>query len=154
VAIVLTKMDTCFNSPEAAKEALTDEVLKQEMMPMVNLLVQSRSVSSASIFPVSSYGFGNAEPHRTAVVEPDLDVDAACEEDHHWILRANAVVEPFNLPGLMIWSLLNSLSPFEINEKQKSDQVLIDLIQRLNEDFEYLDPWHVSLKNLFPRKQS
>lgn len=72
--------------PTNSQQLLTDDLLKHEFLPLVNLVLQSPKVGSAAIFPVSTYGFGNAEPHRCHAVEVEIEVDAACEEDVHWLL--------------------------------------------------------------------
>src|ERR1700722_2872406 len=60
LAIILTKVDTLFPTPDAAREELSDELLRQSLRPLVTLAGMSDKVHEAAILPCSAFGFGNA----------------------------------------------------------------------------------------------
>jgi hypothetical protein len=60
VALVLSKTDALFPTAAAARAALSEDVLRRSLGPLVHLLEQSAHVADAVIVPVTAFGFGKA----------------------------------------------------------------------------------------------
>src|SRR5262245_37693724 len=57
VALVLSKIDALFRDAEEARAALTDDVLRDSLGPLVHLIGKSVHVSDSVILPVTAFGF-------------------------------------------------------------------------------------------------
>ena len=146
VALVLSKTDALFDTPEEAREALTEDVLAQALAPLIRLVEQSDHVSDAAVFPVTAFGFGKA------VLRDDDDgrhgaehEDEAFDDEPIWLLRDGELPAPYNLEALFLWSVLHGLLNLaDANPKAKPK---LDLLCRmLRDDLEAEDPWLVPVK--------
>jgi hypothetical protein len=148
VALVLTKTDTLFDTPAAARKALSDKVLLRSLGPLVNLLQQSSRVADAAILPVTAFGFGKAvlregdDPDRA---DAPGSADELFGDEPIWLLKEGESPEPYNLDTLFIWSLLmgflNQGGP-NISDEPDLDR----LCRMLRDDLEAGDPWLVPIK--------
>ncbi len=144
VSIVITKMDTLFDSPDAAIRSWpNDEVIKR-VRPLVSLIQESKSVEWATINPVSALGFGTAEllEPSTADARPE-----ACENEPEWVLRPDAVIEPWNIISLMAWTFLAGMACQEVTPEEGADLAMV--CRMLREDLVALDGWQIPIKGEF-----
>jgi hypothetical protein len=153
VALVITKLDTLFESEEEARRQLTDEELHRAVHPIANMLKSSDKVSYAIINPVSAFGFGNAVPLEQESEDGDGElrasaaVAAAGEDEIEWILRPDAAVEPFNVVPLIVWSLLAGMLNHEVETGDGHD--LTRICRMLRDDLDSLGGWQVPIKGSF-----
>jgi hypothetical protein len=122
VAIVLNKVDCLFDDEDAARAALSDEVLLEALKPLVRAVQMSEKVVHAAILPTSMFGFGRAvacqrnESTGGFDVE-DIDGEAEPVDSAPWpqtargheaayVAAEGASIEPYNLKPLAVWSLL------------------------------------------------
>lgn len=147
VALVLSKTDALFATAEEARAALTDDVLRRALGPLVQLIEQSEHVSDAAAFPSSAFGFGKAvlradggERH-----EAPGSSEEPFGDEPIWLLKEGEAPQPHNLGALFLWSLLlglmNQTAPGE-----ESEPKLDALCRALRDDLEASDPWLVPLK--------
>jgi len=114
VALLLGKLDTRFASEAEAREALTDEVLRKMLGPFVSMVEGSAKVAFGGIFPISSFGFGNAVPAAAPANSARAGNGSAggssplSRGEVEWILRSPSPV-PFNLTALVWWEMLAGL---------------------------------------------
>jgi len=144
VALVLTKLDALFGSAAEARAALTDDVLRRGLGPLVSLIETSAHVSDAAVFPVTAFGFGKAvlrdegdrHGHPGSADEPFGD-------EPIWLLREGEAAEPYNLDTLFLWSLLLGL----LNHADGGAGPEVDAIGRVwRDDLESGDRWLVPIK--------
>jgi hypothetical protein len=148
VALVLSKTDALFDTPGQARAALTDDVLRQALGPLVQLIDQSKHVSDAAIIPVTAFGFGKAVQHPHA--EERHGAPGSAEEpfgdEPIWLLREGESPAPYNVDALFLWSLLlgllNQAGPEGPAAKPKLDKVS----RMLRDDLEAGSPWLVPIK--------
>jgi hypothetical protein len=147
VALVLSKADALFATPEEARAALTPDVLLRALAPLVQLIEKSARVSDAAVIPVTAFGFGNAVL-REAGVNREGAPDSADEpfgDEPIWLLREGATPQPYNLDTLFLWSvllgLLNQLGP-DPTADPEADAVC----RKLRDDLEAADPWLLQVK--------
>lgn len=136
VAIVLTKIDTLYESTESARHELTDEVLKDSLKPLVMTVANSKKVGEAVIVPVSSFGWQKAI--RKA--------EGGRGHDASWILREDSGIEPFNVDTLMVWSLLAGLLHQEVPTQGEEVPDIARVFRMLSEDLHTGDDWIVPIK--------
>jgi hypothetical protein len=143
VALVLSKTDALFPGPEEARAALTDDVLRQALGPLVQLIEQSDRVSDAVIVPVTAFGFGKAV--RRDDVEERHGAPGSAEEpfgdEPIWLLKEGESPAPYNLDTLLLWSLLMGL----LNQSG-SDSKADAICRMLRDDLEASEPWLVPVK--------
>jgi hypothetical protein len=145
VAIVLTKLDTLFESAEEARDHLTDDEILEAVQPLVTGLRGSRSILSAACFPVSALGFGRAVPLATTAESSSRGGIAGLDEgEQEWILGEDMYPEPFNVLGLVVWSIMAGLANTEV-DSHRADEFRT-LYQQLRSDLEQLDAWMVPVK--------
>lgn len=145
VALVLSKSDALFATPEDARAALTDEVLHHALGPLVQLIQQSDHVSDAGAFPTTSFGFGKAvrredgmDRHEAPGSSKELFGDEPI-----WLLKEGEAPQPHNVAGLFLWSLLMGL----MNQTDVNSQGEIDTLLRMfRDDLESFDPWLLPIK--------
>ena len=145
VALVLSKADALFATPQEARAALTDEVLHHALGPLVQLIQQSNRVSDAAAFPTTAFGFGKAvlreeglDRHEAPGSSQELFGDEPI-----WLLREGESPQPHNVGSLFLWSLLLGL----MNQTDlKPEGELDTLLRKLRDDLEASDPWLVPLK--------
>jgi hypothetical protein len=143
VALVLSKTDALFATPEEARKALTDDVLKQALGPLVQLIEQSDRVSDAVIVPVTAFGFGKAVRHESAEERAGApgSADEPFGDEPIWLLKEGETPEPYNLDTLFLWSLLMGL----LNQSG-SDPKADTICRMLRDDLESSNPWLVPIK--------
>jgi len=148
VALVLSKIDAPFETAEQAHSALTDDVLRDSLGPLVHLIEQSANVSDAAIIPTSALGFGNAvrrEPGADRHEAPPESADDPFGSEPIWLLRDGASASPFNLDTLFLWTLLLGLLR-QAGAGAETDEEVGNVCRMLGEDLEAGDPWLVPLK--------
>jgi hypothetical protein len=148
VALVLTKIDTLFKDEEEARAALTDDLLRGALGPLVHLVAKSARVADAAILPVTAFGFGNAvlrEEGGRAGERPAASDDPFGPEPV-WLLREGVPPRPYNLDTLVIWTLLLGLLNQEGRPGQEQKADISELYQMLRDDLDAEDRWLVPLK--------
>jgi hypothetical protein len=161
VAVVLTQIDGDFSSEKAAREKMTETSLRESLKPLITLLSTSNHVHEAALFPVSSFGFGNVFSSTGGQISRDTsqsqdnasDADPAVQnippnniESGNWQLKPDAIIEPFNIQPLIIWSCLKSLQnksfPNNSNIKEQG------LCNQLLSDLHAMNGWFIPLKGM------
>jgi hypothetical protein len=148
VALVLSKVDALFDTPEQARESLTDAVLRKSLGPIFQLIAQSSHVSDAAVIPVTAFGFGKA------VLRPDggerkgtapESLEEPFGDEPIWLLREGESPQPDNLGTLVLRSLLMGLltqAGPNLARLPKLDRVC----RMLRDDLEDGGPWLVPIK--------
>ena len=158
VGLVMNKLDIAFGSEEEARAALTEQTLRDNRLfgSLISMLEHTDEVTHAGIFPVSSFGFNNAEEIVEAV-EPVMEDDGEFEEiiddaavsyeqsEPIWKLKADRTLEPVNVAPLVLWSVMTSLLQQEVSHKDDGS-LIVDLCRRLSQDFQDLNGWYIPLK--------
>jgi hypothetical protein len=148
VALVLSKIDAPFETAEQARNALTDEVLRDSLGPLVHLVEQSANVSDAAIIPTSALGFGNAVRRESGADRHEAPPESADDpfgSEPIWLLRDGASAKPYNLDTLFLWTLLLGLLR-QAGTGAETDEEVAAVCRMLGEDLESGDPWLVPLK--------
>jgi hypothetical protein len=107
VAITPAKLDAAFPTEEQAKEALTPDRLRAGLEPLVNIVERSRKVALAAIIPISSFGFGTADPQPAFATGdgPRPGASYLSVDEEEWLLKPGMLPRPFNLTGLCWYAL-------------------------------------------------
>lgn len=148
VAFVLSKTDALFASADEARAALSDDVLRRALGPLVNLVEQSGRVADAAIFPVSAFGFGKAVLRSDGGERTGTAPGSAEEpfgDEPIWLLREDELPEPHNLDSLFLWSVLMGL----LNQPgagPEGPHGLETACRMLRDDLEAGNPWLVPVK--------
>jgi hypothetical protein len=145
VALVLSKTDALFATPEEARAALTEDVLHRALGPLVQLIQQSDHVSDAAAFPVTAFGFGKAVLREDGAERHDApgSSEEPFGDEPIWLLREGESPQPHNLGALLLWSLLLGL----MNQTGPDAEAESDTLCRmLRDDLEASDPWLAPLK--------
>jgi hypothetical protein len=144
VALVLTKIDARFGGEQEARAALTDERLRAVLSRLVGIAGRSDKVALAAIWPVSALGFGTAVP---APADEDGDGTARggsplSHGEAEWLLKPNASLAPFNLTGLVWWTLMTGhlLQPADGREAEPARVAAL-----LASDLKKMSAWFVPL---------
>jgi hypothetical protein len=148
VALVLSKIDAPFQTVEQARAALTDDVLRDALGPLVHLIEQSTNVSDAAIIPTSALGFGNTVRRESGTDRHEAPPESADDpfgSEPIWLLREGASARPFNLETLFLWTLLLGLLR-QAGPGAETDEDVAAVCRMLGEDLEAGDPWLVPLK--------
>lgn len=148
VALVLSKIDAPFATVEQARAALTDDVLRDSLGPLVHLIEQSANVSDAAIIPTSAFGFGNAVRRESGTDRheaPPEHADDPFGSEPIWLLREGTSASPFNLDTLFLWTLLLGLLR-QAGPGAETDEEVAAVCKMLGDDLEAGDPWLVPLK--------
>lgn len=143
VALVLTKTDALFPDAAAARDALTDDVLRRALGPLVQLIEGSAHVTDAAVFPVTAFGYGKAVLRAEAGDRHGAPGSAAepFGDEPTWLLRDGEAAEPHNLDTLLLWSILLGLM------NRDGGTPAADAISRVwRDDLEAGDPWLVPIK--------
>jgi len=146
VALVLSKPDAAFSSPEEAKSALTDERLRGMLHRIVTLLESSDRVGLAAIIPVSSFGYGKARKLETnseaPTGEPDKGFSLLSQGEEEWVLKSGEMPTPHNLSTLVWWSLMAGIA---LKPADSNAQRLAQTARMLAEDLKNTNAWFVPL---------
>jgi hypothetical protein len=147
VTLVLSKLDALFETPGQARAALTDDVLRNALGPLIQLVEQSSRVSDAAIIPVTAFGFGKAVRREGAVDRHEApgSSEEPFGDEPIWLLREGESPAPYNLDALFLWSLLIGL----LNQSGTDAKVEAEfdaICRMLRDDLETGDPWIVPVK--------
>jgi len=148
VAVVLTRLDTLFESPDQAVEGLTPEMLRRLLTPLITLVGMASKVSDAAVIPTASFGFGNAV-RKPEVPRPAGRSEPAAprvREDAVWILRPDARVMPFNLDTLAVWTLMHGLVKEKVVAGSETETVLGNVVRLLRDDLDGINGFYVPIK--------
>jgi hypothetical protein len=147
VALVLSKTDALFDTPGQAREALTDEVLRNALGPLIQLIEQSKHVSDAAIIPVTAFGFGKAVRRDDGADRHEApgSGEEPFGDEPIWLLREGESPVPYNLDTLFLWSLLLSLMN-QAGTEPKVEEQFDAICRMLRDDLEAADPWLVPIK--------
>jgi hypothetical protein len=146
VALVVSKIDALYRDEEEARRTLTDELLREVLGPLVNVVDRSAHAADAAIFPVTAFGFGNGLLRE----EDDEEQNAEAPADDPfggepvWLLREGVAPQPFNLATLVLWSLLFGLLNQET--QWEGDTSVTDLCRLLRDDLDKENHWLVPFK--------
>lgn len=141
VAVVITKLDSLFDSEDEARRRWTSDQLTKVVGPLVSLLEDSDKVERAIINPVSAFGFGNAELLEPPDGVPRREAD---EDEPEWVLRRGSSFEPFNVMPLMAWTFLAGMLGQEVMPQEET--ILAKACRLLRSDVESLGGWQVPIK--------
>lgn len=144
VALVLSKIDTLFPDATAARRALSEEVLRAALGPLVDLIENSSQVYAGAIFPVTVFGFGNAVVNGQGEQREGTaagSMDEPFGNEPVWILRDGAEAQPFNLDSLFLWTLL-----FGLTEPDVYGDAVRQVGLKLEQDLNAADPWLLTVK--------
>lgn len=110
VAVVVTKIDTLFPSPEAVRAQFTPSwVLDDLLRSLVSVIrkgVKHGCIARAAAIPVSAFGFGNS----TALTKEPQSGARYEEYEEEYLLAKSKSLDPFNVLTLLAWSFLASVS--------------------------------------------
>ncbi len=149
VAIVITKLDTLADSADEVRQLWTNQEAVRVVGPLVSLLRDSENVGWAIINPVSAFGFGSAE----LLEVPDGDSRPNADEDEpEWVLRPDALVEPYGgepygVVPLIAWSFLAGMLTQEVSAEEGAEWAAV--CRMLRGDLEALDGWQIPVKGGF-----
>ncbi|QDT22473.1 hypothetical protein [Gimesia chilikensis] len=137
VGIVMTKLDTLFDSEEEARSELTDELLMRWLRPLVQVVNQSQKVFSAAIIPTSAFGWQNAEP-----------IPSTIETGATTMYRLkDRYAEPYNTTPLLLWTLLNGLLPVQLEHTSAEQEAAVSrVVHMLDSDLEHMPHWSIPIK--------
>ena len=144
---MLSKTDALFATPGRPAAALTDDVLRNALGPLVQLIEQSEHVSDAAIIPVTAFGFGKAVLREDGAERHEApgSAEEPFGDEPIWLLKEGESPQPHNLDTLFLWSLL--LGAHEPGRDRPEGEARLDTICRmLRDDLEAGDPWLVPLK--------
>jgi hypothetical protein len=152
VAIVMTKCDRLADSPDQARELMSDEALAQAVMPLVSLCRGDKKVGDVAIFPTSAFGFGNS------IAGDDVDDEFAQSTrssetgdfgsgDPPDRPRDTYQIRPFNLHALLAWSLMSGLKQQDVEINGKETPEAVRIAQLLGIDLRQIEGWIVRVKN-------
>lgn len=153
VAFVLTKLDAGFESEEEARAQLPDSRLLAMLGSVINVVkdVPDTRVSHAAIFPVSAFGFDNGVPiERDSNADDPTDWDDLSYElsEPSYALRTGASFGAFNIPALVVFSMLGGLWHQEVYQGAFDDP-LAATCRALSEDLHAISSWFLPIKGQF-----
>jgi hypothetical protein len=147
VALVLSKTDALFATPEQARAALTDDVLHRALGPLVHLIQQSTHVSDAAVFPVTAFGFGKAVLREDGGERHEApgSADEPFGDEPIWLLKDGETPQPYNLDALFLWSLLLGLLT-QVRPGHEMRPEFDTVCRMLRDDLESGEPWLLPFK--------
>jgi len=149
VALVISKIDTLFQDPDEARSALTEDVLRGALGPLVTLVSKSMRATEGVIIPVTAFGFGNAVLQQAETggeqAAPPAKTDPFGEEPV-WLLKEGQAPQPFNLDTLIIWTLLSGLLNRGTPTGLERESEIAEICGMLRQDLEGEDRWFLPLK--------
>ncbi len=149
MAFILTKLDVSFDNEMEARQGLTDDRLRESLATLINVVKSApeHQVSHAAIFPVTPFGFGNSVLIERPEDEDDrnYDFDEVSYElsEPAYRLREGSNFGAFNVPTLMVWSMLGGLWHQEVS--QHADKLKLTA-SSLCDDLRKLKGWYVPIK--------
>jgi hypothetical protein len=148
VGVILTRVDTLFESPAQVMEGLTPDMLRRLLTPLITLVSMASKVSDAAVIPTASFGFGNAvrKPETARPTKPGETAGPRVREDAVWILRPDARVTPFNLDTLAVWTLLHGLVKEKVVAESETEAVLGNVVRLLRDDLDGINGFYVPIK--------
>jgi len=154
ICVLLTQIDRCAVSAEAAQSKLPDKELKQLLKPLVDTIRVSRVVNAAIILPVSAMGFSSVRDIDSTAVESasrtgspsPSDTAAAAARTSVTLLKAGAQLTPFNLQSLVPWSILHAILPQDVDSSSGQATAMKHIVELLSADLESLSGWHCQLR--------
>lgn len=139
VAFLVNRIDARYADVDDARRRLPVEILTPLAVQLRPLRDDPR-ISSLACVPLSAFGFGCAREAPRRGVLP-----LTCGE-REWLLKPDKTPRPYNLLGLVGWSLAAALRQQEIEQTTNVEHIT-ELCRRLQNDFERLGAWHVPLKD-------
>ena len=141
VAIVISKFDILTSIESVARQMSSESFLREMVAPLVKVVEEEdfNNLVAARIFPVSVFGFGNA-----IKIEGSEDTQNVRTGEARWRLKENAIIEPFNLMPLLVYSISNSLR--HQFAKSKYSRQILKTCDRLDDALEQLGGVWCSLK--------
>ena len=147
VALVISKVDSHFETEEQAKRELTSDSLCDVLRSLVNTVQDEETVDNAAIFPVSALGFGNTVEADVGVTDRD---DIFVDGEPTFIIPEGKVKDPFNIMPLVLWSLVCGMLHQETNLRENDDS-LPHVWRQLQSDLEATSRLAVWLKQRWPK---
>ena len=142
---MLSKTDALFATPEEARAALTDDVLRSALGPLVQLIEQSEHVSDAAIIPVTAFGFGKAvlRDGRDRAARGAGVGEEPFGDEPIWLLKEGE--SPRAVQPRHAVPLVAAAGPAEPGDGRRTPK-LDTLCRMLRDDLEAGDPWLVPIK--------
>jgi hypothetical protein len=142
VGLVLTMIDARFADEAAARETLTEEVLRLNLGKLVRLLEDSPKVGLGALHFVTAFGFGNSVPAVVPAAAAGERRPAGVPSTNglgEWRLKPGCSPVPFGLDTLAWWTLKAGLmlKPEEAEPAR--------LARLLDADLKSADAWVVEL---------
>ena len=131
VVILITRIDAVFDSAQRAQETLTESAIRKMLSPLIGLIEASEVLHSAVVMPVSAMGFGT------------LTAQAGGSRA---TLRPGGRCQPFNVQGVMPWSILHGILPQETGLKARQSEMRSRVITMLEADLRELNPWMCKIR--------
>jgi hypothetical protein len=143
-AIVLSKTDLLWATPQQARQEIADEDLLEAVAPLVSVARASDRVLHAAILPISAMGFGKTVllPETAERAEPPID--GFDEAEQQYVLAPGVMPEPYNTLPLLVYSMAAGLLSVEVDAGQAEE--LKAIYQRLRADLASLDGWVIPVK--------
>jgi hypothetical protein len=156
VCIAFNKVDSLADDEQAARNLLTDAVLKEVLKPLVRAVEMSDNVRYGAIIPTSVFGFGQSmivdQRPPSAASQPDdaeLDgwVSGARGHEPISVARPDGSIQPFNIKPFLMWTLLAGALPREIEMTEGDDEpALARVCRMLSHDLAETQGWIVPIK--------
>ncbi|MFN5625128.1 MAG: hypothetical protein ACK5DM_14370 [Planctomyces sp.] len=131
VVILITKIDAVFDSAQRAQETLTESAIRKMLSPLIALIEASEVLHSAVVMPVSAIGFAT------------LTAQAGGSRA---TLRPGGRCQPFNVQGVMPWSILHGILPQETGLTVRQSEMRSRVITMLEADLRELNPWMCKIR--------
>ncbi len=150
VVLGLSKVDALAPTPQKARELLSDEVLQEALDPLITQVSMAANVSAAAIFPWGALGFGCVERKAdtpTAGISKDGKPVPVDDQEREWIRPKNSNAVPFNVAGVVIWSLLHGIQVQEVECRDGDEPQLVRIAKHLEDDLQALKPWMLTVKS-------
>lgn len=159
VAIVATKIDARYADASEAHEGLEPSLLESIFKPLIHTARMASVVTEAAILPVSALGFGNSarldgrDGHQVVSGAGEFSVGGPNlnQAVGQYKLKPGHVEEPFNLEGLVSWSVWSGLMNHEFLEGSDAESYYRELANRLLRDLKASRAWMIPIKGLLAR---
>ncbi len=143
LAIVLSKVDLMWDSPQQARQEIADEDLLDAVQPLVSVARASDKILHAALLPISAMGFGKTVPLSETSERAQTPIAGLDEGEPEYVLPPGVMPEPNTLP-LLVYSMVAGLLSVEV-DAGRAEQ-LKGLYQRLRGDLVSLDGWVIPVK--------